>query len=70
MVADFDIVARQIDWADLYCRHNSGTEAYSESFAKKKIGSKPESVGVSKKNQDGSSSLNYVLENGSLTGLE
>ena len=62
MVADFDMVARQIDWADLYCRHNSGMEAYSESFTKEEFGSEPESVGVSKKNQDGSSSLNYMYQ--------
>ena len=60
MVANFDMVAGQIDWADLYCRHNSGMEAYSESFAKEEFRSEPESIGISKKNQDGSSGLNYM----------
>ena len=60
MVADYDMVAGQADQTDLYCRHNFGMEAYSESFIEEKFGSEPESIGVSKKNQDGSQNLDYM----------
>ena len=60
MVADYDMMAMQADQADLYCRHNFDMEAYSENFAQEEFGSEPESVGVSKKNQGGSSNLGYM----------
>ena len=60
MMADCDMVARLIDQADLYYRHNSGIGAYFESFAQKKFGSGPESIGISKKNQGGFSNLDYI----------
>ena len=57
MKADCSRMARQ---ADLYYRHNSGIGAYFEDFTQEKFGSGPESIGVFKKNQDGSSNLGYM----------
>ena len=59
MKADCNRMAEQ---ADLYYKHNFDIGIYSESSTQKKFGSEPESVGVSKKNQDGSSSLNYMCQ--------
>ena len=60
MTADCNRMVEQADQADHYYRHNFGIGAYSESSAQKKFGSQPESVGVSKKNQDDSSNLGYM----------
>ena len=57
MMADCN---RMVEQADLYYKHSFGIGAYSESFAWKKFWSEPESVGISKKNWDGSSDLGYM----------
>ena len=51
---------RMAEQADLYYKHDFGIGAYSESSVQKKFRSEPESVGVFKKNQDGSSNLGYM----------
>ena len=60
MMIDCNGMAGQADQTDLYYKHNFGIGAYSESSAQKKFESEPESVGVSKKNQGGSSNLGYM----------
>ena len=57
MEADCNRMAEQ---ADLYYKHNFDIGIYSENSAQKKFESEPEFIGVSKKNQDGSSDLGYM----------
>ena len=62
MMVDCDMMAGQADQTDLYCRHNFGMEAYSESFAQEEFGSEPEYVGISNKNQGSSFGMNYMCQ--------
>ena len=50
MKVDYNRMVEQADQADLYYRYSFGIGVYSESFAQKKFGSEPESIGISKKN--------------------
>ena len=60
MMADCDMVTGQADQIDLYYRHNFGIGTYFENFAWEKFGFEPEFFGVSKKNWDDFSNLNYM----------
>ena len=60
MMADYNVMAVKTDQVDPYYRHNFDIGSYFDNFKQVKFGSKPEFVGVSKKNQDGSSNLGYM----------
>ena len=60
MKADYNRMAGQADQADLYYKYSCDIGAYFESYAQEKFGSGPEFVGVFKKNQGGSSNLDYI----------
>ena len=60
MKADYNMMAGQADQADRYNRRNLDIGAYFESFVHVKIGSEPESVGVSKKNYGGYPNPGYM----------
>ena len=60
MKADCNKMAGQADQTDLYYRHSFDTGVYFESFVSTIFGFELESVEVSKKNQGGSSNLDYI----------
>ena len=60
MMTDCNKIARQADQADHYYKCSFGIGAYFKNFAQKKFRSGPESVGVSKKNQDNFFNLGYM----------
>ena len=60
MKTDCNRMAGQADQADLYYRHNYDIGVYFESYVQMAFGSELESVEVSKKNQGGSSNLDYI----------